>query len=136
MILRYVSHIPQHHFKMVRYYGFLSNRKRGRLLPLVYLAIGKKSAKQGELLTYAKLYKGLTGNDPRCPAAMESQVMVRMMKAKNGRQIPSVFYCRLQDGAHRQLFKPFHSLSEVFFSTDIRVTRCTQSRHFSKFVPC
>lgn len=64
MILRYVSHIPQHHFKMVRYYGFLSNRKRGRLLPLVYLALEKKSTKQGEPLTYAKLYKGLTGNDP------------------------------------------------------------------------
>ncbi len=64
MILRYVSHIPQHHFKMVRYYGFLSNRKRGRLLPLVYLALGEKAPKQPELLTYAKQYKGFTGNDP------------------------------------------------------------------------
>ncbi|MDG2642475.1 transposase [Vibrio parahaemolyticus] len=64
MILRYVSHIPQHHFKMVRYYGFLSNRKRGRLLPLVYLALGEKRPKQPELLTYAKQYKGFTGNDP------------------------------------------------------------------------
>ena len=64
MILRYVSPIPQHHFKMVRYYGFLSNRKRGRLLPLVYLALEKKSLKQAEPLTYAKQYKGLTGNDP------------------------------------------------------------------------
>jgi hypothetical protein len=54
MILRYASHIPQHHFKMVRYYGFLSNRKRGRLLPLVYLALEKKSLKQAEPLTYAK----------------------------------------------------------------------------------
>nr|CAL25366.1 putative transposase [Vibrio vulnificus]CAL25372.1 putative transposase [Vibrio vulnificus]CAL25521.1 putative transposase [Vibrio vulnificus]CAL25527.1 putative transposase [Vibrio vulnificus] len=64
MILRYVSHIPQHHFKMVRYYGFLSNRKRGRLLPLVYLALGEKAPKQPGLLTYAKQYKGFTGNDP------------------------------------------------------------------------
>lgn len=46
MILRYISHIPQHHFKMVRYYGFLSNRKRGRLLPLAYLAQGEKAQKQ------------------------------------------------------------------------------------------
>lgn len=29
MIGRYISHIPSRHFKMVRYYGFLSNRKRG-----------------------------------------------------------------------------------------------------------
>jgi hypothetical protein len=64
MILRYVSHIPQHHFKMVRYYGFLSNRKRGRLLPLVYLALDKESANKAETLSYAKLYKGLTRNDP------------------------------------------------------------------------
>ncbi|RAP71529.1 transposase family protein [Candidatus Erwinia dacicola] len=28
---RYVSHIPVRHFKMVRYYGFLSNRKRSTL---------------------------------------------------------------------------------------------------------
>lgn len=27
MILRFVSRIPRHHFKMVRYYSFLSNRK-------------------------------------------------------------------------------------------------------------
>ena len=36
MIGRYISHIPEKHFKMVRYYGFLSNRKRGELLPRVY----------------------------------------------------------------------------------------------------
>lgn len=28
MLGRYISHIPAKHFKMVRYYGFLSNRKR------------------------------------------------------------------------------------------------------------
>uniref|UniRef100_UPI0037098DB2 transposase n=1 Tax=Enterobacter cancerogenus TaxID=69218 RepID=UPI0037098DB2 len=33
MIVRYISHIPEKHFKMVLYYGFLSNRKRGELLP-------------------------------------------------------------------------------------------------------
>ncbi|MDT3253741.1 transposase [Serratia sp. root2] len=32
---RYVSHIPARHFTMVRYYGFLANRKRGTLLPKV-----------------------------------------------------------------------------------------------------
>lgn len=36
MIRRYISHIPAHHFKMIRYYGFLANRKRGSLLPKVY----------------------------------------------------------------------------------------------------
>lgn len=49
---------------MVRYYGFLSNRKRGWLLPLVYLALGEKSPKQAEPLTYVKQYNGFTGNNP------------------------------------------------------------------------
>ncbi|NJD85824.1 hypothetical protein EWM60_13325, partial [Candidatus Erwinia dacicola] len=26
---RYISHVPARHFKMVRYFGFLANRKRG-----------------------------------------------------------------------------------------------------------
>lgn len=39
MLWRYVSHIPSRHFKMVRYYGFLANRKRGMLLPKVYDAL-------------------------------------------------------------------------------------------------
>jgi len=40
MLWRYVSHIPSRHFKMVRYYGFLANRKRGELLPKSYTAPG------------------------------------------------------------------------------------------------
>lgn len=32
--------ITSRHFKMVRYYGFLANRKRGELLPKVYIAWG------------------------------------------------------------------------------------------------
>lgn len=39
MLQRYVSHIPARHFKMVRYYGFLANCKRGSLLPKVYEAL-------------------------------------------------------------------------------------------------
>ncbi|MFS1539512.1 MAG: transposase [Candidatus Phlomobacter fragariae] len=35
MLRRYISHISASHFKMVRYYGFLANRKCSTLLPLV-----------------------------------------------------------------------------------------------------
>ncbi len=80
MILRYVSHIPQHHFKMVRYYGFLSNRKRGCLLPLVYLALGEKAPKQPELLTYAKQYKGFTGNDPYKSVLCEAEWCLHVLQ--------------------------------------------------------
>jgi hypothetical protein len=39
MLQHYVSHIPARHFKMVRYSGFLANRKQGTLLPKVYDAL-------------------------------------------------------------------------------------------------
>ena len=64
MLLRYISHIPSRHFKMVRYYGFLSNRKRGTLLLKVYAAlemeVKTKPAKPG----YASLMKQFTNVDP------------------------------------------------------------------------
>lgn len=64
MLLRYISHVPSRHFKMVRYYGFLSNRKRGALLPKVYAAlemeVKTKLAKPG----YASLMKQFTNVDP------------------------------------------------------------------------
>ncbi|QBY46100.1 hypothetical protein ArsFIN_47110 (plasmid) [Arsenophonus nasoniae] len=48
MIRRYISHIPARHFKMVRYSGFLSNRKRGKLLPKVYKALEMTARKKPE----------------------------------------------------------------------------------------
>ena len=35
-IARFVQHIPDSNFRMIRYYGFLANRVRGKLLPTVY----------------------------------------------------------------------------------------------------
>ena len=32
---RFIQHIPDTNFKMIRYYGFLANRVRGELLPIV-----------------------------------------------------------------------------------------------------
>lgn len=64
MIGRYISHIPAKHFKMVRYYGFLSNRKRGKLLPLVYAALEMEARKKPEKPGFAVLMKGFLGTDP------------------------------------------------------------------------
>lgn len=64
MIERYISHIPDKHFKMIRYYGFLSNRKRSSLLPKVYAALGTevkiKPAKPG----FSAQMKQFTNVDP------------------------------------------------------------------------
>ncbi|NJD84920.1 hypothetical protein EWM60_02570, partial [Candidatus Erwinia dacicola] len=63
MIGRYISHVPARHFKMVRYFGFLANRKRGSVLPKVYEALEmmlRKSRRSRGL----RCYEGLPGTDP------------------------------------------------------------------------
>lgn len=64
MIGRYISHVPEKHFKMVRYYGFLSSRKRGELLPKVYDALEMEARKKPEQPGFAALMKGFLRTDP------------------------------------------------------------------------
>ena len=35
-LARLIAHIPDRHFRNIRYYGFLTPRLRGQLLPIVY----------------------------------------------------------------------------------------------------
>lgn len=64
MIGRYISHIPAKHFKMVRYYGFLSNRKRSELLPKVYEALQMEARKKLEQPGLAALMGEFLRTDP------------------------------------------------------------------------
>ena len=64
MLWRYISHIPSRHFKMVRYYGFLANRKRGKLLPKVYTALGTEMKEKTQKPGFASLMKKFTNVDP------------------------------------------------------------------------
>jgi hypothetical protein len=64
MIGLYISHIPEKNFKMVRYYGFLSNRKRGELLPKVYEALEMEARKIPEQPGFAALMKAFLRTDP------------------------------------------------------------------------
>ncbi|MDX6048694.1 transposase [Scandinavium sp. V105_1] len=64
MIGRYISHVPAKHFKMVRDYGFLSNRKRGELLPKVYEALQMEDWKKPEQPGFAALMKAFLRTDP------------------------------------------------------------------------
>lgn len=67
MLGRYISHIPAKHFKMVRYYGFLSNRKRGELLPKVYEALQMDKRKKPEQPGFAALtMKPMWDTGPGC----------------------------------------------------------------------
>jgi Putative transposase/Transposase zinc-binding domain len=41
-IARFIQHIPDVGFRMIRYYGFLAHRVKGKLLPIVYQLLGQK----------------------------------------------------------------------------------------------
>ena len=66
MLLRFLSHVPDKHFKMIRYFGFLSNRKRGELLPIIYEQLNQivETAKQP---TFCAMFINFTNSNPyRC----------------------------------------------------------------------
>lgn len=63
IIGRYISHVPSRHFKMVRYYGFLLNRKRGTLLSKMYKALDMEEKEKPEKPDFATLMKGFMSTD-------------------------------------------------------------------------
>lgn len=64
MIGRYISHILAKHFKMVRYYGFLSNPKRDELQPKVYKAPGDGGAEKTGVAGLRCAYEGVPAHGP------------------------------------------------------------------------
>jgi hypothetical protein len=54
-IARFVQHIPDVGFRMIRYYGFLSHRLRKKLLPIVYQLLGQPQNRSLIPSTYAEL---------------------------------------------------------------------------------
>ncbi|EGF7348365.1 hypothetical protein HJV04_004588 [Escherichia coli] len=64
LILRLIKHIPEKHFRMVRYFGFLANRVVGRQLPLVKKALGQDEAAKAKAVTFSTLSEGLLKTDP------------------------------------------------------------------------
>jgi len=64
LITRIIEHIPNKHFKMIRYFGFLSQRTRGEMLPKVYDALGLEMEKKPKTPAYATLLKQYINVDP------------------------------------------------------------------------
>ncbi len=54
-ISRFIQHIPDTGFRMIRYYGFLANRVRGRLLPIIYQLLEQETRLPSAPPTYAEL---------------------------------------------------------------------------------
>lgn len=69
LICRLIEHIPDKHFKMIRYYGFLSNRRHGEMLPKAYDALEMESKDAPTLPCYASMLKKLA--NVRCKEGLE-----------------------------------------------------------------
>lgn len=61
---RFIEHIPDKHFRMINYYGFLANRVRTEKLALVYRLLDQ-TYKACDTLKYPALLKRSFGIDPR-----------------------------------------------------------------------
>jgi hypothetical protein len=59
-----VQHIPDEGFCMIRYYGFLANRLRGKLLPIIHKLIGQQSEYNNPTPTYTSLMEQSFGFNP------------------------------------------------------------------------
>lgn len=63
-IARFIQHIPDKGVRMIRYYGFLSNRTRGKLLPIVYKLLNQEKLNQKSLPSFADLMQKNFGFNP------------------------------------------------------------------------
>ena len=63
-IARFIQHIPDKNVRMIRYYGFLSNRTRGELLPIVYKLLNQEKLNQKSLPGFVELMQKNFGFNP------------------------------------------------------------------------
>ncbi|TPG84387.1 IS91 family transposase, partial [Pseudomonas caspiana] len=64
MLRRVVQHIPEKHFRMIRYFGFLANRVCGQYLPKVYEALKMTTPGPTPKLYFAQMAKAFLNVDP------------------------------------------------------------------------
>ena len=62
-IARLIRHIPDKHFRLIRYYNWLSNRLRSKLLPIVYKLIGQ-NPELIKQINWRELFIHTFGKDP------------------------------------------------------------------------
>ena len=74
-IERLIRHIPDKHFRMINYYGFLSNRLRGHFLPKVYEQLGD-SIQEVKTLYWHQMFKASFGSDPMSCIICGSRMML------------------------------------------------------------
>jgi hypothetical protein len=83
-IARFVQHIPDKDFRMIRYYGFLANRIRGKLLPIVYKLLNQENNAKTKTPTYAELIqKDFHLNPFKCILCGQQLVLSEIHFGKN-----------------------------------------------------
>ncbi|MEX3605703.1 MAG: hypothetical protein VB142_03525 [Burkholderia sp.] len=60
---RFVEHVPDKHFRMINFYGFLANRVRGQWPPKVYMLLGQ-TPEQVKTIRFRDLQNWAFGMDP------------------------------------------------------------------------
>ncbi|MCI0152192.1 transposase [Paraburkholderia sediminicola] len=63
-IARFIQHIPDKHFRMINFYGFLANRVRGQWLPQIYTLLDQ-TVEPVRSVRWRDLQTRRFGTDPR-----------------------------------------------------------------------
>lgn len=77
-IARFIQHIPDIGFRMIRYYGFLAHRVRGKLLPLVNALLGHFIVEQ-KTPTFADMMQQNFGFNPLTCILCGQQLLLSIM---------------------------------------------------------
>jgi hypothetical protein len=86
-IARLMEHIPDKHFRMINFYGFLANRVRGQWLPKIY-ALLNQTVQPVRTVGWRDLQKGAFGTDPLlCVLCGAPLRFVGITRGKSARQL-------------------------------------------------
>ena len=83
-IARLISHVPDKHFRNIRYYGFLSNRTSSKLLPIVYKLLNMtRSIISKAAIRWKDMIKNTFSFDPTsCPCCKTQMLFSHCTFAK------------------------------------------------------
>lgn len=83
-IARVVTHIPDQHFRVIRYYGFLSNRLSGTLMPIVYQLLDQNPPRRKFYLPWLKmLWEHFRCNPLICPHCATTMILACLVLPSN-----------------------------------------------------
>lgn len=80
-IEKLIQHIPDRHFRMIRYYGFLSHAKRSELLKEVHTLVGHEVENRAKI-TFAMMFKRFTGEIPLNCVLCNARLLLCVLKEK------------------------------------------------------